>query len=179
MTPVYDRMAGRFESVAHGDPSFWARVDEAISSVNFVRKNPVTLVFGKGYGIPWKPEWKLSMGRQPELPNGYMANCPHCDYAATVLYTGIIGLIVQILLYFIIWFNCIAALRRSRISDIDDYSKVRLHGALLVLISRFMVGFVGATTLFFDNNIYSAFIIAMAMADAQEIFKGKDGQLPG
>ncbi len=179
ITPIYDRIAGRFESIEHGDPSFWARVDEAISSVNFVKKNPVTLVFGLGYGIPWKPEWKLSMGRDPELPHGYMSNAPHNDYGATVLYTGLVGLFLQLLLYFVIGFNCVKALRRSRLSDIDDYTKVRLHGALLVLISRIMIGFVGAITIIFDNNVYSAFIIAMAMADAQEIFKGKGRRLPG
>jgi len=178
ITPIYDRIANRFESIAHGDVSFWARVDETISSVTFVKKNLVTLVFGKGYGIPWKPEYKLSLGRQPELPHGYMSDAPHSDYGATVLYTGLIGLFFQILLYFVIGLNCVAALRRSR-GYIDDYTKVRLHGALLVLISRIMVGFPGAVTLAFDNNVYSAFIIAMAMADAQEIFKGKGRQLPG
>jgi len=176
VTPVYDRMSGRFESIEHGDPSFWARVDETISSVNFANKNPVTLVFGMGYGIPWKPEWKLSSGRAPQLPHGYMSDAPHDDYAATVLYTGLIGLFFQILLYFVIGFNCVAALRRSR-GYLDDYAKVRLHGALLVLLSRIMAGFPGPITLFFDNNVYSAFIIAMAMADAREIFTGKERHL--
>ncbi|MFA4901976.1 MAG: O-antigen ligase family protein [Desulfobaccales bacterium] len=177
-TPVYDRMADRFSSAAGGtDNSTMARVDEALSTVNIVRKNWATLIFGKGYGIPWKPIYTLSMGREPELPGGYMANAPHNDYAARLLYCGLVGLVVQLLLYIVIGFTCFAALRRSRGSDLDIYTKVRLHGALLVMMLMVMAGFAGGMFIFLKNNIMEAFIFGMAMADATEILSGKRAQL--
>lgn len=169
-TPIYDRMADRFSSAREGDTSTMARVDEALSVVSIVRKSPVTLLFGKGFGVPWKPEYRLSLGREPELPGGYMSNTPHNDYAARLLYCGLVGLAVQLLLYFIVCRNCFAALRRSRRVDIDIHTKVRLHGAILVIIMMAMQGFTGGVFYSFNNNVYEAFVIGMAMADATTIF---------
>jgi O-antigen ligase len=172
-TPIYDRMVVRFESIAEGDTSAWARVDEANSVFKIARQSWLTLLFGKGYGIPWKPEYKLSTGRETELPGGYMADAPHNDYAARLLYCGLVGLIVQIILYLVIGFNCIAALRRGKVNDLDAYTKVRLHGALLVLMSMMLAGFAGGVFIFFNNNVYEAIIFGMAMADVTAIYSEK------
>lgn len=172
-TPIYDRMTERFASVAEGDNSAWARVDEANSAIAFVSKSWPSLLFGKGYGIPWKPIYKLSQGRQAELPNGYMANAPHNDYAARILYCGLVGLLIQLLMYAVIGFSCVAALRRSRLRGVDASTKVRLHGALLVLMSMMMAGFAGGSFIFFNNNVYEAFIFGMAMADVTAVLYTK------
>jgi O-Antigen ligase len=168
-TPIYDRMAQRFSAAAGGeDTSVLRRMHETKDSIADAYKTWPTFLFGKGYGTLWK----VSVGG--DLPGGYMAEAPHNDYSAKILYTGLLGFTVQLLLYFVIGFTCISALRRSRRVEIDVDTKLRLHGALLVLLFAMIAwGFAGAVSLSFNNNVYQAVIIGMAMADAKDILSGK------
>ena len=173
-TPVYNRMAERFSTVTEGgDVSTLRRLDEAKSAVAAVRQGWASLLLGKGFGIIWKAQFNLSGGWITELPGGYMSDAPHNDYASRLLYCGLLGLTVQLLVYFIIGINCFAALRRARVIDVNVNAIVRLHGALLVLISMMMAGFAGGVFIFFNNNVYQAFIFGMAMSDATEILSRK------
>ncbi|MCX5657641.1 MAG: O-antigen ligase family protein [Candidatus Omnitrophica bacterium] len=170
-TPVYNRMSNRFSRATTGeDPSVQRRINETRDSIAAASHTWMTLIFGKGFGIPWKVQ------EGGELPGGYMENAPHNDYAARFLYCGLLGLVVQLLLYFVVASTCFRALKRARGSNIDVYTKVRLHGALLVLLSMVMAGFAGGIFLFLKNNVFQAFIFGMGMADATEILWRGRGQ---
>jgi hypothetical protein len=163
-TPIYDRMSSRFEAAAGGeDDSTNRRLEETQDAIAEANKTWATLFFGKGYGTKWK-------SRHGELPGGYSVENAHSDYATRLLYCGLVGLVVQIFLYIVIGLTLRRAIIRAKMNNVDVYTMVRLHGALLVILCMAMIGFAGGVFYSFNNNIYQAVAIGLGLGDAAEIF---------
>lgn len=167
-TPIYTRMEKRF-STAFGqdaDSSVLGRLDEAESAVDAARATWKSLIIGKGFGIPW-------IRRYPRTgivsKAGYTVDMPHNDYAARLLYCGLVGLFLQLLMYFAIAYYLFKAIRRARKDNADIFTQIRLHGSLLVLMDMAAFGFTGGVFYYWSNNVFEACAIGIGLADATAI----------
>jgi hypothetical protein len=163
---VYDQMAFRFE-MAGKDESSLRRIDQARSAAAAVSENFQSLLFGKGYGTPYNVRYKLanpysSLAKKEIMP-------PHNDYACRLLYCGVTGLIVQLLLFLIFGKVFGAAIKRFGRDNIDPYAQVRVHGAMLVLIAMAVFGLAGGNFYLWNNDIFLACALGLGLAEATEI----------
>jgi hypothetical protein len=90
-TPVYDLVAQRFSHVGK-DESSLARIDQAKSAIAIgLGGNFQTLLFGKGFGSPYKVQYKLTRAGGYPHHDTLEFMPPHNDYAARILYCGLTG----------------------------------------------------------------------------------------
>jgi hypothetical protein len=166
-TPIFDRMYQRFSVAIEGtDRSTLGRVDEVNSIIKDVSKSWGYILFGKGLGAPFKVEYLLSH-RERALDKTALNN-PHNEYAARLLYTGITGLFIELLLYWGLWRALRKSIRQPQ-TEMDPHTQVRIHGAILMLLTMVLFGFTGAVFYYWYMNIFQACIIGIGLADATVI----------
>jgi hypothetical protein len=175
VSPIYERMYYRF-SIASEDSSVINRLDQAISAALNVTGSFSTLLLGKGYGVTWKSypgvffkDLAGGHGFNRMTPGTINRDSPHNDYAARLLYCGLTGLILQLLLFFTLGYVYLSAIRRFGRGDIDRYTQIRIHGALLVLLYMTAFGLTGGNFYYWTNNIFQGCVLGLGLADASEI----------
>lgn len=169
-TPIYNRMYQRF-SVATQDDSVINRLDQAVSAAYNVSGSIPALLLGKGFGVRWKSYPGAFFGRSPggSGPSRTNLDPPHNDYACRLLYCGLIGLILQLLLFFTLGYVFWSAIRRFARDNVDRYTQIRIHGALLVLLYMAAFGFTGGNFYYWTNNIFQGCVLGIGLVDATEI----------
>jgi O-antigen ligase len=174
---AFEKVTYRF-SIINKDESTLARLDQANSAIATVmRDNFVTVLFGKGFGAPYKVNYRLTRAAGVTKFDETQLMPPHNDYAARFLYCGLIGLASEILLFLIIGYVFYTAIRKLATDNIDLYAQVRMHGAMLVLMCTVIFGFGGGIFYLWNNNIFQGCILGIGLTEATAILS-RDYALP-
>jgi hypothetical protein len=176
---VYEQMVFRF-AWAGKDESSLRRMDQTLSAIKASSENFQSLIFGKGYGTPYKVRYKLARaGGFPFSRDEIEIMGPHNDYACRLLYCGLFGLTLHLLVFIVFGYVFRAAIKRFDTDNIDPYARVRIHGAMLVIIYMAIFGFAGGNFYLWNNNIFQGCALGLGLAEATEILSSHRGTKSG
>ncbi len=173
LTPIYERMSQRFQgAVQLTDDSTLRRIDESRSAILAASSSWESLILGKGFGAFFISINKLSW--RPGNPMRVTIEMAHNDLATRFFFSGLLGLFAQLVLFGALALTFLKALRQP---GLEDYTRIRLNGSLLVLLAMVLMGFNGPILYFWNNNIYMGCAIGIGLADATEIIRKKGDDL--